>query len=142
MSTATNKEVLVPEKLRVKAFELVDVLNIYNYLKLNGDFFNYSAYTNRALKTDKIESLGLKSLDRVLDTGVSNCLDINILFYLMLKEINIKSRIWYGTVKLADNKEYDHVWVTIDDEVWDLTCRTGRNYEKTKELSVMINYAY
>ena len=134
MSTATNKEVLVPDKLRLKALELENVFNIYNYLKLNGDFFNYSAYTNRAFKTDQIESLGLKSLDRVLDNGVSNCLDINIIFTLMLKGININSSLWYGTVRLADNKEYYHVWVTVNGEIWDLTCRTGRNYEKIKEL--------
>ena len=134
MSTATNKEVLVPDKLRLKALELENVFNIYNYLKLNGDFFNYSAYTNRIFKTDNIESLGLKSLDRVLDNGLSNCLDINIIFTLMLKGININSRLWYGTVRLADNKEYNHVWVTVDGEIWDLTCRTGKDYKKIKEL--------
>ena len=134
MGTATNKEVLVPDKLRLKALELENVFNIYNYLKLNDDFFNYSAYMNRGFKTDNIESLGLKSLDRVLDNGLSNCLDIIIIFTLMLKGININSSLWYGTVRLADNKEYNHVWVTVDGEIWDLTCRTGKDYKKTKEL--------
>lgn len=134
MVHATNKEVLVPDKLRLQALELASVWNIYDYLRLNHNNFNYVFYKNRRISIDNIEDLGLKSLDRVLDEQNSNCLDVNIIFFLMLIEIRVKPRMWYGTVKLADGNTYKHVWISIDGEIWDLTVRTGRNYKKIKEL--------
>jgi len=139
MPAATNKEVLIPEKLRITAVELGSLWDIFNYLRLGNDNFNYQAYNNRRFVTDKNDKVGLKSLDEVNDTGFSNSVDINHIFMIMLERIGLNPTLWYGTVQLANNREYTHVWVTVNGQVWDLTTRTGRNYKRIHKIEVDYN---